>query len=97
MSSGWSIVFCPSVVGEAMPFIFAGSPVKLEEGNIRTEIINYNLAVKDMGAEELLVDHFSIEESRLVHKILIDEILRVCFRKPTYSSYGDSAVDTVIN
>lgn len=80
-----------------MPFIFAGSPVKLEEGNIRTEIINYNLAVKDMGAEELLVDHFSIEESRLVHKILIDEILRVCFRKPTYSSYGDSAVDTVIN
>ena len=90
-------VFRPSVVGAVMPFIFAGSPVKLEEGNIRTEIVNHNLTVKGTGAAVLLIDHFSIEESHLVHKMLIDEILRTCPPKSAYPIYGNSAVGIVVN
>jgi len=70
-------LYRPTVLGDLLPFAFAGNPVEPEEGNNRTEIINRIISESALGPGAARVDHFNIDASASVHDLVVDEVLQL--------------------
>jgi len=71
-------LYRPTILGDLLPFVFAGNPVQAEESNNRTEIINEIASPEIFGPAAARIDHFSIDASAAVHDLIVDEVLRIC-------------------
>lgn len=75
-------VYRPTVLGNLLPFSFAGNPVQAEEGNNRTAIVNHIVSPEIFGTAAAHIGHLNVDASAAVHDLIVDEILRIC---PTHS------------
>jgi len=71
-------LYRPTVFGDLLPSVFAGNPVKPEQGNDRTEIVNKIVSEEALGPAAARVGHFSIDASAVVHDLVVREVLQLC-------------------
>jgi hypothetical protein len=69
--------YLPTVFGDLLPFIFAGNPIDVEPGNTHTELINQEVSGA-LGGGLGNIDHFSIESSGTIHRLILLEVLKLC-------------------
>lgn len=66
--------YIPTPWGLAAPDAFAGNPAVSAPGNDYTELVNQEFTQAALGSEVGGTDHFSIDSSPFLHKLVIDEI-----------------------
>jgi pimeloyl-ACP methyl ester carboxylesterase len=65
----------PTTIGALFPGVFAGHPVMAAEGNDRTRISNRPLNRQHLGDAASGVNHFNVDTSETVQRLVLDEIL----------------------
>ena len=71
-------VYRPTILGELLPYTFAGNPVQAEAGNHRTIIFNDVVSPEIFGTAAAHIGHLNVDASAAVHKLIVDEVLRIC-------------------
>ena len=70
-------VYRPTVVGDLLPFLFAGNPVDAEKDNHRTVFVNMIVSRENFGASAARIGHLNVDSSTAVHDLVVKEILRI--------------------
>lgn len=70
--------YLPTTLGEDDPDGFPGNPVVLEPGNKHTQMENIIFSEENFGPRVAGVDHFSIDESPVLHQLVIDAAKELC-------------------
>src|SRR5688500_19720138 len=79
-------LYRPTVLGDVLPFVFAGNPVQAEEGNNRTKIINEIVSSEIFGADASR----DRKSTRLNSSHLVISYAVFCLKKKTKKAKNQS-------
>ena len=69
--------YLPTALGDVLPGIFAGNPIIVAPGNTHTILINQEVTAA-LGPELGQIDHFSLESSGTIHRLIQLEVFKLC-------------------